>query len=84
MHGITVIRIDCAYPIFRERYEYIKNNILSSKLKDIINLQDISFERANKSFKYSFFGLLAKYFPFSISLVNKIIFKLSSLIIEDG
>lgn len=48
MHGITVIRIDCAYPIFRERYEYIKNNILSSKLKDIINLQDISFERANE------------------------------------
>lgn len=47
-HGITVIRIDCAYPIFRDRYEYIKNNILSSKLSDVINLQNISFERANE------------------------------------
>ena len=46
-HGITVIRIDCAYPVFRDRYEYIKNNILSSELRNIIDLNLISFDKAN-------------------------------------
>lgn len=46
-HGITVIRIDCAYPVFRDRYEYIKTNIMSSELRNIIDLKAISFDKAN-------------------------------------
>ena len=46
-HGIHVIRIDCMYPVLRDRYEYIKSNILSSELKNIVDLNLVSFEKAN-------------------------------------
>ena len=37
-HNITLIRIDCFYKALEERFEYIKNNILISDLKNILNL----------------------------------------------
>lgn len=46
-NNINIIRIDCIYPLVTQRFEYIKNNILSSELKNIIDLNDIDFDKAN-------------------------------------
>lgn len=45
-NGIHVIRIDCDYGR-NGRYEFIKNNILSSELPKIINMELIDLDRAN-------------------------------------
>lgn len=42
-HGIDVIRIDCNYDDICDRFEYIKSNILTSKLADILNLSNINW-----------------------------------------
>ena len=47
-HGIEVIRIDCNYAYNDDRYEYILNNIMNSRLKDIIDLNKIDFDLSNK------------------------------------
>lgn len=44
-HNIHMVRIDCAYE--KDRYEYIKNNVLLSELKDILPLDLIDFDKAN-------------------------------------
>ena len=46
-HNIEVIRIDCDYGN-NERLEYIKNNILSSKLVNILFLNNISWMECEK------------------------------------
>ena len=46
-HGITVIRIDCCYPRFDQRYDYIKNNFIKSELNQILDLSKINFDKAN-------------------------------------
>lgn len=46
-HDIEVIRIDCDYKTTRARYEYIKNNILRSKLADILPLARVDFEKCD-------------------------------------
>ena len=47
-HGIKVIRIDCKYHYYHDnKFEYVKNNILNSELKDILNLSNIDFEKSN-------------------------------------
>ena len=43
-HGIEVIRIDC----IKSELEYIKNNILNSKLSKIINLNQINWLECHK------------------------------------
>ena len=47
-HGIEVIRIDCNYAYNDDRYEYILNHIMNSRLKDIIDLNKIDFDLSNK------------------------------------
>ena len=42
-HNITLIRIDCFYKTLEDRFEYIKNNILLSDLKNILNLSSIDW-----------------------------------------
>jgi hypothetical protein len=42
-HDIEVIRIDCSYNKLGNRYEHIKNNIISSKLSSILDLSHIDF-----------------------------------------
>ena len=39
-HGVKVIRIDCK----ESSLDYIKNNILNSELKNILNLNDVNWE----------------------------------------
>jgi hypothetical protein len=46
-HDIRVIRIDCNYMGFNDRFEYVKNNILNSELKYLLPLHLIDFLDAN-------------------------------------
>lgn len=46
-HNIQIIRIDCFYDHINNRYEYIKNNIKSSYLNKIININILDFYDAN-------------------------------------
>lgn len=43
LHGIETIRIDC----FESDMEYIKNNILKSKLNEMFNLSNVDWEQAD-------------------------------------
>jgi hypothetical protein len=45
-HNIEVIRIDCNYN--HNRFEYIKNKIINSKLNDIFNLNMIDWLKCNE------------------------------------
>lgn len=45
-HGYKLIRIDCKYPDVRDRFLYIKNNIIKSDLRYLLN--DLSDETLNK------------------------------------
>lgn len=47
-HDIDLLRIDCNYPYNIERFEYIKNNIITSKLSEVLNLEFVDFDQANK------------------------------------
>lgn len=46
-HNIEMIRIDCIYEN-HDRYDYILNNILNSKLSEILPLNQIDFDEANR------------------------------------
>lgn len=52
-NNISIIRIDCNYIGFEDRYEYIKKNICSSILKDILPLHLIDFDEANRKSQQS-------------------------------
>lgn len=41
-HNIQVIRIDCNYQMY-ERFEYVKRNVLNSKLNDLFNLNGVDW-----------------------------------------
>ena len=45
-HGLFVIRIDCNYSS-NSRFDYIKTNILSSKLQELLLFSDADFSLAN-------------------------------------
>lgn len=47
IHDIEVIRIDCDYVSIKNRFEYIKNKILNSKLNELFNLNEISWDVCN-------------------------------------
>lgn len=47
-NNILIIRIDCNYDSREDRYEYIKHNILLSILKDILPLDLVDFDEANR------------------------------------
>ena len=46
-HNIRMIRIDCKYGDTQKRFSYVKNNVLCSALKDIVDLSKIDFNIAN-------------------------------------
>jgi hypothetical protein len=43
LHGIEVIRIDCDYKDFNDRFNYIKQNILNSELSQFFNLNSVNW-----------------------------------------
>lgn len=48
INGCKVIRIDCNYPKLKDRFDFIKTNILQSKIAEIIDLSSIDWDAANK------------------------------------
>ena len=42
-HNIEVIRVDCGYDDMLDRFKYVKNSILNSKLSEIFNLDNINW-----------------------------------------
>ena len=61
-HDIEVIRIDCNYDVIKNRFDYIRNNVVNSKLSEIIDLSTIDFEDINKkSIKKISFIILEKH-----------------------
>ena len=46
-HGIEVIRIDCDYKYIYNRFDYIKNNILHSRLCNYLDFSLVNWELAN-------------------------------------
>ena len=59
-NDLTLIRIDCFYKTLEERFEYIKNNILISDLKNILNLSSIDWNEVKKSSDNSLFYQVCK------------------------
>lgn len=47
-HNIDVIRIDCRYSDIRNRFEYLCNSIINSKLNEIFDLSNIDFEKCHE------------------------------------
>lgn len=47
-HGIEVIRINCDYSSVENRFEYIKQNILNSKINQLFNLSEINWLEIEK------------------------------------
>lgn len=47
-HGLEVVRIDCDYGDILTRFEFIKHNILKSKLSNIFDFQYISWLECNE------------------------------------
>lgn len=48
LHGIKVIRIDCDYSSIDTRFEYIKQNIINSKLNNLFELNNIQWINIEK------------------------------------
>ena len=46
-HGLKIIRIDCDYYNIKNRFDYIKNNIINSKLNEIFNLNNINWNECS-------------------------------------
>lgn len=46
-HGIDVIRINCNYDGVENRFDFIKANIINSKLSSLLDLNSINWEKAN-------------------------------------
>lgn len=59
-HNITVIRIDCNYGQ-TDRFAYIKNNIINSKLSEIIDISKIDFDKCDMQSLNSLIIQTAKY-----------------------
>ena len=47
-HGIKMIRIDCNYSSFKERFNFVKLNIQQSELSQIVPLDLVNWEDAHK------------------------------------
>lgn len=47
-HDINIIRIDCKYKGIRDRFLFVKNNILKSKISTIFDLSEINWNKCNK------------------------------------
>lgn len=46
-NNVEVIRIDCDYKSHNKRFEYIKNNVINSKLSEIFNFENIDWISIN-------------------------------------
>ena len=59
-HNIELIRIDCNYDDIKNRFLYIKNNILNSILSQIFDFSNVNFEQCDKNASMSTLKYLAE------------------------
>ena len=78
-HNIEVIRIDCNYKS-NNRFVYIKNNILNSKLNTILNFDNVDWELCNKKALNSLVFEICNYYQNTDNNISNIshIFNLDS------
>ena len=67
-HNITLIRIDCNYQHMSKRFSYIKQSILNSELKYVLNLTDIDWEKCNREATKSLHMEAAKQYEEGMSI----------------
>ena len=58
-HGLEVIRIDCDYG-HNDKFNYIKDNIINSELSDILNLNNIDWNKISINSEKSMLVLVSK------------------------
>ena len=66
-HNIKIIRIDCDYAP-NDRFTFIKNNIINSDLKNILNFELVDFNLADLNSLESYVILAAKYWNEGLSI----------------
>ena len=59
-HNIEMIRIDCCYDKESNRFSYIKNNIINSKLCGFLDFSEVDWQLANKAALNSNVDIAAK------------------------
>ena len=69
-HNIEVIRIDCNYKETKNRFKYIKDNILHSRISEIFNLNNIDWNNINNKSQKSKLFEICKYWEKNIN-INK-------------
>ena len=70
-HGLKVIRIDCDYYNIKNRFDYIKNNIINSKLNEIFNLNDINWYEIDKKSENNKVKIVCEYKNQNENLTSK-------------
>lgn len=70
MNEMKIIRIDCKYPKVSERFEYIKNNILHSDLRNIFDLSLVNWDIANDAALDSNIRIAAKLWSDGLSVTE--------------
>ena len=48
IHNLKVIRINCNYNCVKNRFNYIKTNVLNSELNNLLNLNNINWDEVEK------------------------------------
>lgn len=71
-NGFHIIRIDCRYPDIVSRFEFIKNNILTSNLSTFLNLNCVDWELANKSALSSYVKIASDFYNNGVTSPAKI------------
>lgn len=67
-----LIRINCRYPNVNSRFEFVKNNILNSSLRDFLNLNRINWELANKNALSSYVKTASSFYNDGVTSPAKI------------
>ena len=71
-HEYIIIRIDCNYNNISSRYDYIKNNIFNSELKNILNLNNINLKECDSFAEISILIKVSKLWNDNIRSYDKL------------
>ena len=67
-----IIHVDCNYMNINERYEYVKNNILSSKLSELIDFSMVNFDFCDVLSQKSDFIRICEIYDSGVHDIDKI------------
>ena len=71
-NGYNVVRIDCNYMNINERYEYVKHNVLSSKLPELIDFSMVDFDSCDLLSQKSDFIRICEIYDSGVHDIDKI------------